>query len=79
MVQPYQSGANDDYIDNKILAPIEEISLTTPIENADGGFSEKSPVLMITVKPYDNSTGKYGEEYTETLTIGRTEGDMTYV
>ena len=34
---------------------------------------------MITVKPYDNSTGKYGEEYTETLTIGRTEGDMTYV
>ena len=79
MVQPYQSGANDDYIDNKILAPIEEISLTTPIENADGGFSEKSPVLMITVKPYDNSTGKYGEEYTETLTIGRTDGDMTYV
>ena len=79
MVQPYQSGANDDYIDNKILAPIEEISLTTPIENADGGCSEKSPVLMITVKPYDNSTGKYGEEYTETLTIGRTDGDMTYV
>ena len=36
IVQPYQSGANDDYIDNKILAPIEEISLTTPIENADG-------------------------------------------
>ena len=34
--------SNDDYIDNKILAPIEEISLTTPIENADGGFSEKS-------------------------------------
>ena len=34
---------------------------------------------MITVKPYDNSTGKYGEEYTETLTIGRTDGDMTYV
>lgn len=31
---------------------------------------KKSPVLMITVKPYDNSTGKYGEEYTETLTIG---------
>ena len=34
---------------------------------------------MITVMPYDNSTGKYGEEYTETLTIGRTDGDMTYV
>ena len=79
MVQPYQSGANDDYIDNKILAPIEEISLTTPIENADGGFSEKSPVLIITVKPYDNSTGKYGEEYTETLTIGRTDGDISEV
>lgn len=79
MLQPYQSNANDDYIDNKILEQIEEISLTTPIEHVDGGFNEKSPVLMITVKPYDNSTGKYSEEYTETLTIGRTEGDMTYV
>ena len=32
MVQPYQSGANDDYIDNKILAPIEEISLATRLK-----------------------------------------------
>ena len=79
MISPYQSGANDDYIDNKILAPMEDIALISPLENTDGGFSDVSPVLTITVKPYDITTGKYGEEYTETLTVGKTEGENTYV
>ena len=79
MVLPYQSGANDDYIDNKILEPIESIALNTPLEGVDGGFSDTSPELTISITPYDNITGKYGEPYTETLVVGKTEGDMTYV
>lgn len=79
MVSPYQSGANDDYIDDKILAPIGEIALTNPVEIKDGMFTESSPVITLTVKPYDNTTGKYGEEYIEELTVGKSDGEKTYV
>lgn len=79
MVSPYQSGANDDYIDDKILAPIGDITLTNPIETRDGMFTESSPVITLTVKPYDNTTGKYGEEYIEELTVGKSDGEKTYV
>ena len=79
MVLPYQSGANDDYIDTKILEPIEDIALTNPLEGVDGGFTDKSPVLTLSVTPYDNTTGKYSEAYTETLVVGKTEGDKTYI
>ncbi len=79
MLSPYQSNANDDYIDNKILEPIADIALNTPVEDTDGGITDKSPVLMLTVKPYDNITGKYGDEYTETLNIGNTVNGKTYV
>lgn len=79
MVSPYQSGANDDYIDDKILALIGEITLTNPVETKDGMFTESSPVITLTVKPYDNTTGKYGEEYIEELTVGKSDGEKTYV
>ena len=36
-------------------------------------------MLELTVVPYDNETGKYGDEYTETLTVGKTDGDIAYV
>ncbi len=79
MVSPYESGANDDYIDNKILEPIEGITLDTLAENDDGGISSTSPVLVLTVVPYDKTTGQTGESYTETLKIGRTDENGTYV
>lgn len=79
MLSPYQSNANDDYIDNKILEPISEIAMNTPVEDTDGGITDKSPVLLLTVKPYDNITGKYGDEYTETLNIGKSVNGKTYV
>ena len=79
MISPYVCGANDDYIDNKILEPIDNISLNTPITDTDGGITDKSPVLMLTIKPYDNITGKYDKEYTETLNIGSSVNGKTYV
>lgn len=79
MLSPYEFGANDDYIDNKILEPIANISMNTPIEDTDGGITDKSPILTLTVKPYDNVTGKYGSEYTETLAVGNTVNGKTYV
>lgn len=79
MIAPYQSMANDDYIDNKILEPIDTIELKTPVDGKESGITDNSPVIELTVVPYDNATGKYGEEYTEILTVGKTEGDITYV
>ena len=75
MTEPYESLANDDYIDNKILAPIENISLSNPVD-----IKVATPVtLTVTVRPFDNATGKYGKEYTETLLIGETKDNVTYV
>lgn len=79
MIAPYQSMANDDYIDNKILEPIDTIELKTPVDSKESGITDNSPVIELTVVPYDNVTGKYSEEYTEILTVGKTEGDITYV
>ncbi len=79
MTAPYKSGANDDYIDDKILEPLDSVSLTMPVSGEDSGITSSSPVLTLTVRPYDNNTGKYGDEYTEKLVIGKTFGDETYV
>jgi hypothetical protein len=79
MVSPYRSNANDDYIDNKILEPIQDITLDTLANEEDGGFSSTSPILTMTILPYNNATGEYGESYTETLKIGKSENGTTYV
>lgn len=77
MTEPYEVNANDDYIDNKILAPIEDISLTNPIE--DAAFKSYPSKLIITVRPFNSENGKYDKEYTETLLIGDTNGSVTQV
>lgn len=79
MSSPYDSSANDDYIDAKILEPIANISLVSPVDVTDGGFTSTSPILSLTVKPLDSATGKYKDTYKETLIIGKTEGENTYV
>lgn len=78
MTSPYVSGANDDYIDNKILAAIESVSLTTPVED-NNYFDADSVKVTITVKPYDTVTGKYSDSYTEEFTVGKTVGANTYI
>lgn len=77
MTEPYEVNANDDYIDNKILAPIEDISLTNPIE--DTAFKSNPSKLIITVRPFNSENGKYDKEYTETLLIGDTNGSLAQV
>ncbi len=79
MTIPYESAANDDYVDNKILEPISTITLDNPLKGVDGGFSESSTVMTLSIKPYDNYSGEYGEVYTETMTFGKTSGSKTYV
>lgn len=79
MLTPYSGMANDDYIDIKILEPIDSIELKTPVDGKQDAVASDTSTLVITVTPYDNSTGKYGEEYTQTLTVGKTEGDVTYI
>lgn len=79
MLSPYKSAANDDYIDNKLIEPLSKIEITTPIEDADGGFKEKDTRLMLTITPFDNVTGKYGAEKSEILEIGASVGNETYV
>lgn len=79
MTEPYESSANDDYIDNKILAPIGNITLSKPIENNTVPFTDEPITLTITVKPYNNETGRYGKEYTETMLIEDINGENTRV
>ncbi len=79
MTSPYVCGANDDYIDEKLLDPISKISLRIPAEDGEDMFDASSAILTLTVKPYDSLSGEYGEEYTEVIIIGKTEGDAAYV
>lgn len=79
MLSPYTSGANDDYIDDKLLAPIGKITLSTPVEKTDEMFGDNSVQVTLTLKPYDDSSHKYGKAYTENFTVGNTDGDKTFV
>ena len=80
MTEPYESNANDDYVDGKILDPISRLEFSAPIEGADGGFNYKSPIVTVTVLSRDANTGEFdGGTYTETFVVGKTEGDNTYV
>ncbi len=80
MTEPYESLANDDYIDGEILDPISGLEFTSPIENADGGFTDNSPEVTLTVLSHDEESGELdGGSYTETFTVGKAEGDNTYV
>ena len=80
MTEPYESSANDDYIDGEILDPISGLEFTSPIENADGGFTDNSPEVTLTVLTHDEESGELnGGSYTETFTVGKAEGDNTYV
>lgn len=80
LVEPYMSSANDEYIDSNILAKLDMLTLNT-LAPAGGDYGTLSPEARVTliIEPYDNTTGKYGSEYTETFSVGRTEGDKTYV
>lgn len=79
MVLPYQSSANDDYIDTKILKAIENITLNNPVEGKEDYVSDILSSITISVMPYDKLAGKYESVCTETLTVGKNEGDKTYV
>ncbi len=79
MSSPYLSAANNEYVDRKILSQMEGIDLSEPLEGVDAGITSTSPVIILSVKPYDNISGKYGDIYTETLIIGATDNDNSYV
>ncbi|MCC8169635.1 MAG: DUF4340 domain-containing protein [Oscillospiraceae bacterium] len=80
VVKPYESTANDEYIDNNVLTAIEELKFNNLVtEDGDYGMSSPTAKITLTVKPYDNATGKYGDEYTEVFTIGKVSGDTAYV
>lgn len=80
MVSPYESGANDDYIDNKILAPLSELSMNVPVDSSIGDINESDEMTVsLTIRPYDNNTGKYSDEYIETFKVLKIDGDKGYV
>lgn len=79
MVKPYETSANDEYIDNNILAAIDALSLNVPVTDGSYGTDTPTASVTLTVKPYDNTTGKYGSEYTEQFNIGKTSNAKTYV
>ncbi|MCD8181179.1 MAG: DUF4340 domain-containing protein [Firmicutes bacterium] len=79
MSSPYLSAANNEYVERKILSKIEEIDLSEPLEDVEAGITSTFPVVILSVEPYNNITGEYGDIYTETVIIGKTFGDSAYV
>lgn len=80
MKAPYECMANDEFIDDTVLASIESIQLVTPLSDGEThGTDIPSATLTLTIRPYDEITGAYSQEYTETLVIGKTDGTTTYV
>lgn len=80
MTKPYESSANDEYVDSNILAAIEKLTFNLPLTDG-GNYGTDNPKtkITLTVKPYDSTTGKYGKEYTETFGIGNTANGKAYV
>lgn len=79
MISPYKSAANDDYVDDKIINKIAELSLTLPVDVPEDAFDEVQAAVTVKIAPYDTYTGETGDEYEEVFTIGRTERDGTYL
>jgi hypothetical protein len=80
MTKPYVSSANDEYVDNNILEPLEDLNFSTLItDDGDYGFDSPTAVVTLNVKPYDSTSGKYGDEYIETFTVGKIADGKAYV
>lgn len=79
MISPFRGNANDDYIDDKILGQIEEMDLSLPIAEPDNAFGGSTVSVTLTISPYNDITGEYGEPYTEKFLVGRNEGGNTYI
>ena len=78
MIQPHNGGVNYEYIENNILNPINELDLSAPASDKTI-INSISAEVSFEIKPYDSIVGKYGENYTESLIIGDTDGDTAYV
>lgn len=80
LILPYESSANDEYIDNNVLADLEKLSFNVIAGGEDDyGTDNPSVKITLTIKPYDSTTGKYGEEYEEMFEIGKIENEKAYV
>lgn len=78
MIQPHNGRVNYEYIENNILNPINELDLSAPASDKTS-INSISAEVSFEIKPYDSIVGKYGENYTESLIIGDTDGDTAYV
>lgn len=80
IVEPYDSSANDEYIDSNILEALDELSFSNLVtDGGDYGFDTPTAKITLTIKPYDVTTGKYGDEYDEMFIIGKINNDKAYI
>ncbi len=78
MTQPYNGGADKEYIENNILNPVKSLNLNRSADNKTG-IDNVSAEVNFEIKPYDATAGKYGENHTESLVIGDIDGDTAYI
>ncbi|MCX7714205.1 MAG: DUF4340 domain-containing protein [Clostridia bacterium] len=81
MLEPYEGVQNaiDQFVDDKILTPIGEMTVSDPAPaGRKYGFEDPHSVLTLNVIPH-NEDGSTGEPYTVVLTVGNTENGLTYV
>lgn len=74
--QPY--SANDQYVQENILAKLEAIDISTLAQSSATGLASPKAVVTVTSAPTDEE-GNRGEETKTVLKIGNTAGDITYV
>lgn len=80
ITEPYKNRANSEYIELNILSSLKELNLNEPVlQEGDYGFDAPVAKVTLTVRPYNNTTGKYGNEYKEILVIGKVSGETAYV
>lgn len=80
LIEPYSRayGANDQYVEENILAALEAIDISTLAQSSSTGLSSPKAVVTVVSAPVDDE-GNRGEETTTVLKIGNTAGDITYV
>lgn len=82
IVQPYKQVFNgiDQFISDKILTPIEELTISAPADKGiDYGFEKPSAKLTLEIQPYNEQSGKRDNAYTETVIVGNSADGLTYI
>lgn len=77
MTAPYESNVIDEYVDDKLLEPLGNLCINKL--SSDGSEFKGVNTVELKIKPYDEVTKKYSQEYTELIETETLSGDSVRV